>query len=153
MTKLPKNGAELCSYIVANAIGFRASEEFRVQWDDYDEFAEVPLLGCASFGRFVRAIVGEAIERPERRAALKPALGSAFDVIEALSTIEDEYIATCVVTGLFEALEDEPADAVFNTIASRLGPTSRAWWDRYVFRPGERPFQPHMVVDLEDGID
>lgn len=76
----PATASELGSYIIENAIGFEDPEEFRVGWDgDCSEFSKLLVLGCSSFGRFAVRIVREAIEWPERRVALKPAVDSAFD--------------------------------------------------------------------------
>ena len=148
----PENVKDLCAYIVDNVIGFKKSEEFQVNWDgDCKEFSELLVLGFSSFGRFVSRTVKEAMEKPERRAALKPVIDSAFEVIEMLSTIDDDYIDTCVTTGLFEALDDVPTDALWSTIVSRLGPKSRATWDFYIPGVSRSQLRPECVVDLDDG--
>lgn len=145
----PTRPSELCSYIVENAIGFKDSEEFHEDWDgDCKEFSELFVLGCSSLGRFASRIVREAIERPERRVALKLTIDSAFEVIETLCLVKDEYIDTCVTTGLFEALDDVPTEEIWSTICSQLRPASRAKWDYFIPGVSKRRFSPDLVVDL-----
>lgn len=146
LTPPPRDSKELVEYIVRNAIGFTDLQDY--EKDLEGDYLDGAYTVCASFGRYLVSLVDRVIRNPAHASELKSHIRRGIELIETLSTSEDDVILACLIDGTFDSIDRAESDTTFNTIVKNLGPTSLDLWYDWVPRVSRREPDPSKAVEL-----
>ena len=112
--------------LLEEAPGFRGSDEYaRLHPSDH----ELPSVVVGAFMQYVERLHDEA-------GAAEPALAETYRAMERLATSHDPEVENVLIVDVFEHLN--LPEAVLDQFLSRLGPASRALYDRWIDPMGRR---------------
>jgi hypothetical protein len=110
--------------LLEEAPGFGDSEEYR-RLDPGD--LALPSIVCGAFTRYVERLQSAAVDPAHSRDAL---IDETFRAMERLASSPDPEVVNTLVVEVFEHL-DLP-DVALSKFRSRLGPSARALYDRWI---------------------
>ncbi len=138
---IPSSRDGLVEYIIENVKGLRESEIYEIIFfGDHTEFLECSYLACSALGEYIVSMVDMVVEDPSKHDDLKPVLDIAFEIIEKLSSSDDDGLVADVTSGTFDEIVNCKNDKTFAAILNRFGPKSRKLYDYWT--PRLFPRQP-----------